>query len=341
MAGIRTTLHIGGEKTGTTSIQSFLSSNRSVLRESGILFPTSLGSANHELLAIFASPTAGTEDLKALLGLNSGHALDSLRSSLPSTLLREVSESGCSEVVISNEHCSSRLTEETAVQRVRQILETFSTATRIMIYLRRQDELLLSAYSTSVKAGETRPLRIPERNGLIYYDYLKILNLWAKVFGQSNIIVKIYHEDTLFRGDIIDDFIQTMGFSNLPKTLPRPQLRLNRSLDLTTLEFLRVFNSHIPPILAGRVNPGRSNIVEVLERLSGDSRSCFDSKELARFFALFTPSNSEVARRFLGRADGRLFPESKNDPGQPPPSLDLAEAIRLAAELWAYRHRNS
>ena len=56
-------LHIGTEKTGTTSIQKFLATNRTLLKANGVLYPLSPGKVNHIGLEAYAaillrSPTA-------------------------------------------------------------------------------------------------------------------------------------------------------------------------------------------------------------------------------------------------------------------------------------------
>ena len=47
-------LHIGVEKTGTTSIQSFLAANRTALRAEGRLYPIVPGAVGHLGLVAFA-----------------------------------------------------------------------------------------------------------------------------------------------------------------------------------------------------------------------------------------------------------------------------------------------
>lgn len=46
-------LHIGLEKTGTTSVQAFLHMNRAPLAQAGIWMPGCLGHLNHKLLAAY------------------------------------------------------------------------------------------------------------------------------------------------------------------------------------------------------------------------------------------------------------------------------------------------
>lgn len=56
-------LHIGTEKTATTTIQSFLSLNRKRLREYGYFYPESIGFLNHSSLSIAAYELTKRDDL--------------------------------------------------------------------------------------------------------------------------------------------------------------------------------------------------------------------------------------------------------------------------------------
>jgi hypothetical protein len=239
-SAIRTTLHIGGEKTGTTSLQYFLSWNRDPLLKQGILYSAAPGRVNHVLLAIYGSPEVNTEDLKTQVGIGTQSALNAMLSTLPDALEAEVAESGCREILLSNEHCSSRLLSETSVKRIRELIARFSSEVRVVMYLRRQDELLLSAYSTAVSSGRTVPLQIPSGRDLQYYDFAEILDRWAKIFGEENITARVYDRETLVGGDVIDDFADLIGAKSPPGGFVRPAARLNSSLDSRVTELLRV-----------------------------------------------------------------------------------------------------
>ena len=70
-------------------------------------------------------------------------------------LKKELREARCSHVVMSNEHCSSRLRDPAQVEYLRTFLSEFFDRIRILVYIRRQDDFLVSTYSTMVKTGRT------------------------------------------------------------------------------------------------------------------------------------------------------------------------------------------
>ena len=63
-------LHIGGPKTGSSSIQKFLTINSKKLREQKIFIPTFLGEEGHHWLALLAFTEDRVEDLVTQYGLN-------------------------------------------------------------------------------------------------------------------------------------------------------------------------------------------------------------------------------------------------------------------------------
>ena len=62
-------LHIGTEKTGTTSVQKFFKANRALLAKNGIVYPVAPGKQNHMGLAASAQDTAKRGPLRKSLGI--------------------------------------------------------------------------------------------------------------------------------------------------------------------------------------------------------------------------------------------------------------------------------
>src|SRR5205085_4173050 len=111
---------------------------------------------------------------------------------------------------------------------------------------RSQPELFLSTYSTAIKAGHTE-LDPPKVERDHRYNYEMMLCPWAEVFGEENLIVRIYDRKTLIGGDVIKDFLSILNYE------PGPDFKLpdnlNLRLDGDTLQFLREINKYVPPFL--------------------------------------------------------------------------------------------
>src|SRR5262249_25059988 len=132
-------LHIGTEKTGTTSIQAFLDRNRSRLRMQGVLYPSLPGPANQIALSAAALEEPRGE-VTRLFGLKSPEDIARFRARISGLLARACEGSDCTNAVLSNEHCSSRLRYEGEVQTLHDVLRPLFARIFIVVYLRRQDE---------------------------------------------------------------------------------------------------------------------------------------------------------------------------------------------------------
>lgn len=170
-------LHIGTEKTGSTTIQSFLSLRRFGLKRRGIFVPVSPGEENQMRLATYAMNAGRQTDLQAQYGIRSAADVESFRAAFAKNLAREISESPAETCVMSGEHCSSRLVEEGEVERLHALLSPLFSRIFVIVYLRRQDDFLLSSYSTNVKYGKVEPCSIPTpEEAEERYNYNRLLD---------------------------------------------------------------------------------------------------------------------------------------------------------------------
>ena len=331
-------LHIGTEKTGTTSIQGFLKANRALLREKGILYPTAPGNRNHTGLAVAAIHEKTMRSLRKVTGVRTPEDVEAFRSKLIENLGAELASSDCHTAIMSGEHCSSNLVQDSEVAWLHDMLSRFFEKITVVVYIRRQDDYLLSTYSTTIKSGRTRPLMIPtgprvERR----YNHAALLSRWAKVFGREAIICRKFEKTSLLDGNVIRDFLDAVGISqDLPFEWPEVA---NESLDANTLEFLRLFNNHIPRFVEREVNATRGNLVKLLNEISAGPLATLSNEELADFMSQFRESNREVAREYFGGelagSDDPLFaPRADTRERTLQPVLTVERAVEIAAWLW-------
>ncbi len=177
-------LHIGTEKTGTTSVQKFFKANRELLARNGIVYPAAPGNQNHTGLAASAQDVEKRGPLRKSLGIKNEADVLRFRAEMLTELAAELSERPYKTAFMSGEHCSSRLLEDAEVEWLKGELGKFFERMHIVVYIRRQDDYLLSTYSTAVKSGATYPLRIPPDRAIEQrYDHWDMLQRWARVFG--------------------------------------------------------------------------------------------------------------------------------------------------------------
>jgi hypothetical protein len=329
-------LHIGTEKTGTTTIQSMAALNRDALASLGLFYPVSPGKQNHVKLTLYALQNPDRAGLRNMAGLTTGDDVQEMRESLLDELRAEIEAAGCSRVLLSNEHLSSRLRHKRTVRRLVQGLRGISRDIRVLIYLRPQYELILSAYSTAVKSGRARPIDFDRSASEHYYNYDKMLAHWEEFVGIDKIMVRRFLPACFEGGTLAADFFAAIGMAP-PPGLVMPEA-LNRSLGANALDFLRIANEVMPKMIDGAVNPQRAHLVGALERISSGPKYIAPSELLSQIEALYEESNAAVARRYFPKLD-RLFPPF--EPLDTPPSepLTVAQAVQIGLDLWSNARR--
>lgn len=335
-------LHIGCEKTGTTAIQRFMQMNRELLEARGVLFPRTAGREGHVGLAVAAEADEKRDELRLAFRVGTPGQLDRFRRGLLAALRREIGASRAEKAILSNEHCSSRLTSVGEIERLEQMLRSLFADITVVMYLRRQDELLVSHYSSYVRSGGTKEIALKdEQDRRSYYDHWPMIANWMSVFGRANIVVRRYHRRWLIAGDAVDDFCAVVGIDppSADSGFERPP-RQNESLDANACAFLRLFNGLVPCVIAGQgKNPARGGIDALLLQVCRGPVQSLEPTALAAFMASFRASNGRVAEEFFGGVldgpDDPLF--GGPDSGRPrtlEPDLTLEKAIGIFARLW-------
>lgn len=133
-------------------------------------------------------------------------------------------------VVYSSEHLHSRVYDAAAIHELKKWLTPLYDQIKIIVYLRRQDRLVLSAYSTHLRGGETKEFRFPPAGiQSPYFGYRKMVNQWAEVFGKSNVNIRLFEKQKLYKESIVDDFGEQIGFDMSDTSFVQP-IDSNKSL---------------------------------------------------------------------------------------------------------------
>lgn len=328
-------LHIGTEKTGTTTIQAFLAANRERLVQRGFAYPRSSGEHDSRLLTMYAMRPERCEDLHIHASLTTPATRQDMAARLEHQLAAELAAlpDTVRTVVFSSEHCHSRLHHPDELERLRDLLLCHIGRARILVYLRRQDRLAVSLYSTAMQCGETRPKILPEvGDGDSYYHYDVLLDRWARAFGPENVQPRLFCASELVGKDVVADFCAACGLGDLDG-LERPPWR-NQSLQPAAQEFLRQMNAYFPMFDGEQLHADRGLLSDwIAEAFRGAGR--LPSKEMAAtFLARFAAANERVrARWFPDRTalfddDLSAYPEHTGD------GLAFEDAVRVAAALW-------
>jgi hypothetical protein len=299
-------LHIGTGKTGTSSIQSLLALNRNKLADVGCLYPRSPGRARHTELSLFVKPSDLLEREPSWRRRSYSSPVQ-FRRAFRRNLFSEINRSGLSRVLLSDEALYG--SPDQALQRLHRFTRRIASSVRIVVYLRRQDDHLISRYQQVVKVGEVRRLdeRTRELDLSSTYDYYARLTTWREILQPATFVVRRFERASFVGGSLYEDFFDAAGLDVPVDALEQTQ-PVNESLDAESVEFLRLVNLcavENEAAAGGRIN-NRKLVVRLAEAFAGPVLS-LPTAVLDRFMEQWEKANQQVAQQFLGDPTGQLF----------------------------------
>ncbi len=337
----RAIVQIGTEKTGTTTLQHFLAANRTRLAQNGFIYPRFCGAINHTGLAAFALDPAKRDAIRQPFGGDDAADVPAMRERLRDAAAAELGSAGT--VIFCSEHCHSRLTTDEEVETLRGLLAEFFDDVQISVYLRRQDQVALSLYSTRLKSGAVDRAILPQTDADDpYFNYDRFLALWENAFGRANVHVRLFDRRSLVGGSIVDDFLAAWELGAPEAYMPVADQ--NESLRPAAQEFLRLANAHLEPIAGLPIEEVRGPLVARLSTLM-PGRGARPARADARaFYDRFRPSNEAVRARHFPDRD-KLFDDdfasypAVADPREvgPEEMAAIAAGLHMAASREARR----
>lgn len=334
-------IHIGLEKTGTTTLQEFFHINRELLKYDNIYYPSSPGARNHTDLAAFAYDKA-LGDLIVQKNIQTPELKEAYRTRFKLEFEQEIAnvKKKGYHLLVSSEHLSSRAFSKAEKRKLIALFTDLGYTPKVIVYIRRQDQYLLSTYSTWLKCGATAEL-----NKNAYkrkrYDYLTMLEMWSEVVGKENMIVKIFERPRMFKQDLIQDFLHIIGIQKSDK-YQLPPSDLNKSLDKSKLLFLKSMNMLVPEHIEKKKNPLRGNLVEVLENLENGAKLKLPEELSQEILAYYKADNEQIKEAYFPEMDGSLFNEEvkKIDSSDTETNaLSSEEIYKLMSSLWNYQQK--
>jgi hypothetical protein len=298
-------LHIGADKTGTTTIQQLLRHNRRLLRDRDILYPRSPGRVRHAELGLFAQ---SDEVLVTTRDWLRGDYPEprTFRRRLRRRLLREVAESGSSRVVLSDE-ALYRMPSE-SIARLRALVSALADQVQVVVYLRRQDDHLVSRYQQAVKVGAAVPLEVwATRDFSDLYDYATRLRTWQDELRPDALVVRPFERARFPGGSLEADFLAAAA-PDVPYGDLRPITVRNESLGAEGVEVLRLLNLHRIENQGQQVwQISNRSWVKGLRGVHTGPQLTLPQVDLDRFMEQWAASNRRVAVEHLGELNGELF----------------------------------
>lgn len=297
-------LHIGTEKTGSTSFQKWGGLNHETLAQHGVFYSQLLGRENHLKIYLWALAPDVEDDGFVQVGLGSRAERQVFRNTLPAQFAQEVQTArskGCHTFLISNEHCHSRLKTVPDLERLQGFLAPHFDEIEILCSLRPQIDVAVSLSSTAARVGLNVTRRFFDQANPTnrYYNYQNLVDRWAGVFGAENLTLLPFRRKPDMAGHLIKQL-------DLPGDALQVPERMNEALDIRAVALSNAVR------LGQREttnNQPQSNIGMMLDLMSSGEK-LKPGPELAREVQeRFTKLNNKLARSWPGIRPADLEPD--------------------------------
>lgn len=273
----RLIIHIGSQKTGSTSIQSFFTQNPDKMAQAGLSYvKTGRGPSAHNRLTQKQAMSNFPNIMKRLVD--------------------EVTNAPDTTHVISAETLFS-------VHMARSLIEhlpaDLRSDTQIICYLRRQDKFLEAMYKQVVKTGRFKgsaQAYAQKRETALMYS--RVLDAYATGFGDDNITVLPYERARFKEGDVILDIAARIGMTNVTRA-DLPEEFSNVTLSREVSEMLGLIANTTDMDIAELIRAIIRNAPEGAF-YSGDSYAPLERRAIAD---KYTADNEAVRARFCPDLD--------------------------------------
>lgn len=294
-------LHIGTEKTGSTSLQNFLGDNTASLSANGFYVAWEPGEeANRNLVLAFQKfryqdwnergwTTVESKDAEL------APALENLQARIANAKTTHHT------AIMSSEMFHSRLRHSSELSGLEGFLKASFRTVTIVCFLKSQENLRQSLYSSTLRGRQTKNYHsfatavVKDRG---YFDYSALIGRWAKSFGAENLKLAVVDSPDRAQFDTRTFFARSiLGLDDEAGLVLRPTLS-NRALNYRQVILYRLFNKltlrRLTPSCQATIRRARNRLAETC-LFEGEARIRRTDKN---FQKTYDAANRELAKKY-------------------------------------------
>ena len=296
-------IHIGSHKTGSTSLQHFLYNQQEHLNKNDFTYfsKNALGFNERDK----CSNSWIKINKKNLLNEN-GVEIKKMQ-----LLCKKLFSSNHQNVILSSENFSW-IFHKKPLRSLSIELKKYFYKIKIIIYLRRQDEMAVSFLQECSKKPNLPESRIFEftsraipkinTSQYFYFNYYEKLSLWRNTFGKENLIIRCYDKKKLNGGEVITDFLNAL---NIPPIFSEKEL-LNKSNGFEATKVGHLLNESIKDKKLNKY---------IRKYLSHNGNFLPSKKEAKNYLHYYKDSNHKLYQEYKIKFNNNFsrYPEKGND----------------------------
>ncbi|MCP4474281.1 MAG: hypothetical protein GY821_06895, partial [Gammaproteobacteria bacterium] len=291
-------IHIGTHKTGTTAIQKFLSANSDYLLKHGVLYPDFCRQEYKHNHLVYRYSEALNRAVKRNFDEKEIVALKK-------EFDNEIEKSGARKIILSSEELFEPLGKQ-QWQFIRTLCSHYEVF--MVVYFRRQDELIISCYNQAVRfiSDVKLPLLSVLEQGYLKElldNYERVLSVWSEIVGDDHITVVPYEGE--IKNNAITHFLECVGIDNYAE-MSKLGERENSNMPYTLVKLKRLINNATEEVLPYGMMDFTSLVKGLNTLRASDGRKVSNPSSLSpqkrrEIIAQYEVVNKRIAQRYLGR----------------------------------------
>lgn len=307
-------IHIGLEKTGTTTIQDFLIENNDKLLDNNFFFPQGI---NTRMQVLGYLQPKIDDPYSMFVGITTQDSFIKFQDKLKADIIKIIKNNKNKNIIFSHELIQSRLTSKEEVDYFKSNLENLGfKKIKIILYIRNQADLFASMCSQSLKNGleEDESFLYAPGNSYISFvcNHKQTLEWWSSVFGKDNLEVRIFDRQDFVNNNLICDFLNILGLNHKDFTLMEDK---NLSLSVFGAELCRAINKELPRFVNKKFSHQRLVVLTLLNHIYyHDDKNIEDEKfmpkkEVYLSYLDYYKDDNEIVRSLYFPHKQTLFKE--------------------------------